>query len=167
MRRFHTSNFSLGIYIVVRGKLHNLVQQSAIDSPRESPNSSIPRHRCLLLSWNNVPLLSFFRTVEFQILEVNVLTAVDAVAFAQNILICYFNVSVCFYANHVGVHAKDLSVDGDQAYAYDRDATLQQTRARGDARICACVRTHIRCTYALLLWQPKLYCDAEYHCHHR
>ena len=53
----------------------------------------------------------------------NVLTAVDAEAFARNILICYFNVSVGFYANHVSVHAKDLSVDGDQAYAFhDRDA---------------------------------------------
>lgn len=89
-----------------------------------------------------MPLLSFFLTVEFQILEVNVLTAVDAVAFAQNILICYFNVSVCFYANHVGVHAKDLSVDGDQAYAYafhDRDATAD-ARARGRAHMR--MRTH-------------------------
>ena len=153
MRRFHTSNFSLGTYIVVRGKLHNLVQHSAIDSPRESPNSSIPRHRCLLLSWNHVPLLSFFRTVESQILEVNVLTAVDAVAFAQNILICYFNVSVCFYANHVGVHAKDLSVDGGPGVRirfpwsrrYSRRAR-EGTRAYAHA-YARTYAAHMRCYY--------------------
>ena len=147
---------------------YNIAPSTVIDSPRESPNSSIPRHRYLLLSWNHVPLLSFFRTVESQILEVNVLTGVDAEAFARNILICYFNVSVCFYANHVSVHAKDLSVDGDQAYAYafhDRDATAD-ARARGRAHMR--MRTHI-CTPRIcaVAMATKLYCDAEYHCHHR
>ena len=88
----------------------------------------------------------------------NVLIAVDA-AFAQNILICYFNVSVGFYTNRVGVHAKDVSVDGDQAYPGYQDArTLARTRARGDARACAYhmrARIHLR-AYLLLLWQPNL-----------
>ena len=84
-----------------------------------------------------------------------VLTAVDAEAFAQIILICYFNVSVCFYANHVSVHAKDLRRRGELGLRIMRSMieTPQQTRARGDARICACVRTYVRRAYALLLWQ--------------